>query len=680
MTPGFLLRKRARPQSSQQSSSASPGSGGHPFNLNVRPSLSLPDLTTPLLDGSSSSWEEVPPFAFRPKSDHYEYNLTSHSQQLSHNHNHKLRPRISTSPTHRTPNNLNDHANATDGTLTATATAHTDTRARNKNRNKNRNRKPSLIGAGSGGEANQQQPPQFHRPFTPKMIISPLSPGDRDRKDLSFRISTAQWSNNNNGNNHNPNGGGGYQYGFLNSGVPSMAPGGVPGGPDNAKAFRETMMSMISRRKGRKKGVTGKLNLVVAGGKGVGKTSFINLLLNSLSEAPSHHSSPPPTLKPKAYTTVSTVSERLLVRFIDTPGLDLALSDELKAKERERGVAGLLRLVEDRFEEMWREERKVRRQVGAEEGLVHLVLYLIDARQVLVPPHPNIGDQVDWSCLGLFDDEDSPSKNKGNARDAYKALTALKVGMEPRLSKVEVDIIARLSKRTNILPVLTHSDCLTTSELEKVREAIRRDLSAKDVNIPGKGFGVFFPSEEEESRKSFDSMDDPMELDGGPPTPDSMAGEDRDQDSPGNDNSNNNAVDEVEMLPYAVFMPDRFDRSNFRSVHSNAQQSKSKGKAKAGCNSTSGAAAAASSSGSDAGSAENPCRNYPWGKASVYDEDQSDFMVLRDAVLGDYAKILRNSTREVLYEKYRTEKLLSRRGTTLPQEERDRILREIEKV
>ncbi|WVQ98997.1 hypothetical protein IAU59_006129 [Kwoniella sp. CBS 9459] len=629
MTPGFL-RKRARPQSSQQSSTHHP--------LGVRPSLSLPDLTTPLLDGSS--WEEVPPFAFRPKFDS--------SSDPSSFPRHKSRLRTSTSPIHRsTSHNVSDNGNGATTALGTAATATTTAAGYTRNRN----RRPSLIGE------TQQQPTQFHRPFTPKMILSPLSPGDRERdKDMNFRISRAQW------NSNAPNG-------FLHSsGVPSMMPG-VPGGPDDAKAFRETMMSMISRRKGRKKGVTGKLNLVVAGGKGVGKTSFINLLLNSLSEAPSHHASPPPTLKPKAYTTVSTISERLLVRFIDTPGLDLALSDELKAKERERGVAGLLRLVEDRFEEMWREERKVRRQVGAEEGLVHLVLYLIDARQVLVPPHPRISDQVDWSCIGLFDDEDSPS-NKGNTRDAYKALTALKAGMEPRMSKVEVDIIARLSKRTNVLPVLTHSDCLTTSELEKVRETVRRDLVAKDVNIPGKGFGVFFPTEEEESRKSFDTMDERMELDGGPPTPDSMSGEDPDRDT------TTNQIDEVEALPYAVFMPDRFDKSNFRSVHSKAKggaraKDKDKGKAKAG-DSVTGT--------NTQGSAEDPCRNYPWGKASVYDEEQSDLMVLRDAVLGDYAKILRNSTREVLYEKYRTEKLLSRRGTTLPQEERDRILREIEKV
>lgn len=60
---------------------------------------------------------------------------------------------------------------------------------------------------------------------------------------------------------------------------------------------------------------------------------------------------------------------------IDTPGLDLSLGeDQVAAKEgeNERNVKGLLNIVEERFEYTLREERKVRRRVGAEEGLVHL--------------------------------------------------------------------------------------------------------------------------------------------------------------------------------------------------------------------------------------------------------------------------------------------------------------------
>lgn len=62
----------------------------------------------------------------------------------------------------------------------------------------------------------------------------------------------------------------------------------------------------------------------------------------------------------------------LLLRLIDTPGFDLG-ADAIATASRERGLAGLTRLVEDRYEEMLREESKVvRRKARDEEGLIHL--------------------------------------------------------------------------------------------------------------------------------------------------------------------------------------------------------------------------------------------------------------------------------------------------------------------
>ena len=65
--------------------------------------------------------------------------------------------------------------------------------------------------------------------------------------------------------------------------------------------------------------------------------------------------------------------DRLQLRLVDTPGLELGASDGVKEKERERGVAGLMRLIEDQFGEVMREEsRIVRRGTKLEDNLVHL--------------------------------------------------------------------------------------------------------------------------------------------------------------------------------------------------------------------------------------------------------------------------------------------------------------------
>jgi hypothetical protein len=60
--------------------------------------------------------------------------------------------------------------------------------------------------------------------------------------------------------------------------------------------------------------------------------------------------------------------------------------------------------------------------------------------------------------------------------------------------------IRRLSLRANVLPVLTHSDALTTTELRQVREVVRRDLAKVFGQDEGAGFSIFGKTEGEGMR------------------------------------------------------------------------------------------------------------------------------------------------------------------------------------
>jgi septin family protein len=64
---------------------------------------------------------------------------------------------------------------------------------------------------------------------------------------------------------------------------------------------------------------------------------------------------------------------------------------------------------------------------------------------------------------------------------------------------------------------------------------------------------------------------------------------------------------------------------------------------------------------------ELPCRTpgsylrrFAWGDANVLDPEHTDFQLLREAILDTHTKVLRTSTREVFYERYRTERLLAK--------------------
>ncbi|KAG8832187.1 hypothetical protein FRC17_001781 [Serendipita sp. 399] len=71
-------------------------------------------------------------------------------------------------------------------------------------------------------------------------------------------------------------------------------------------------------------------------------------------------------------------------------------------------------------------------------------------------------------------------------------------------------------------------------------------------------------------------------------------------------------------------------------------------------------------------------RHYKWGTLDVLDPAHSDFVALRTAVFSTHFKALKINTREVLYEKYRTDKLLARRATrNITKEDRTRLLQDL---
>ncbi|EJD50842.1 hypothetical protein AURDEDRAFT_111987 [Auricularia subglabra TFB-10046 SS5] len=71
-------------------------------------------------------------------------------------------------------------------------------------------------------------------------------------------------------------------------------------------------------------------------------------------------------------------------------------------------------------------------------------------------------------------------------------------------------------------------------------------------------------------------------------------------------------------------------------------------------------------------------RHFRWGTVDVLDPHHCDFAALRTAVLSTHLKALKASTKDVLYEQFRTEKLLARRATrNINDEDRKRLLEDL---
>lgn len=177
----------------------------------------------------------------------------------------------------------------------------------------------------------------------------------------------------------------------------------------------------------------------------------VSTILNSIGELAenpgSRLSGPGPTLRLSSRIMTASLEnhDTVQLRIIDTPGLNLT-DDPVAIKARERGVAGLLRLLEERFENTLKEETRIdRSRKRLENGMIHLgmllptscwlclmeVLYLIDARAVLCPLEASTADEdVDWSCVGLFDQDPILTSVSSQTRSP-----------EPRLDITEIAVV-----------------------------------------------------------------------------------------------------------------------------------------------------------------------------------------------------------------------------------------------
>ncbi|KAI0699289.1 Septin-domain-containing protein [Cerioporus squamosus] len=71
-------------------------------------------------------------------------------------------------------------------------------------------------------------------------------------------------------------------------------------------------------------------------------------------------------------------------------------------------------------------------------------------------------------------------------------------------------------------------------------------------------------------------------------------------------------------------------------------------------------------------------RKFRWGTVDVLNPEHCDFAALRTAVMSTHIKMLKIRTKEVLYEKFRTEKLLARRATrNISEDETRRLLEDL---
>ncbi|KAK2465322.1 hypothetical protein APHAL10511_002676 [Amanita phalloides] len=481
-------------------------------------------------------------------------------------------------------------------------------------------------------------------------------------------------------------------------------------------------------------------NLMVVGGKQTGKTSLLRLLLETADFSPAatvdQRTAVDRFLKssPKSTASIQTACveiyesrfDRVLFSVIDTPGLDFQEGKELKL---ERQVAGVLKYIDSQYADTMNEESKVVRQSKGDQH-VHLCIYMIDPASVMTASARRTLSRLpattrSETTISLRNPPDLiPDTSSGDDSDD-------EMEEELSMSSAEIKVIRRLAERANVLPVIARADSLTDEKLQAVKASVHKSLSGA-----GLGFGVFdhaslSPSpmnsvqdarcsidttttattttmdesegeEERQSRRviklrmprigrkssSSRSRRDLSQVAEDPRRP--VSPDSTDPDSVANVRFSAQAVAKADLkslMPFALIAPEANIRRDRRSVQYEGSRPQSACETiEDGHGSSVEAPPTPSSIGTKHMYLQGPVdhlkgifvRKFRWGTIDVLEPTHCDFAALRTVVLSTHMKVLKIHTKEVLYEKYRTEKLLVRRATQrISEEQTQRLLTEL---
>ncbi|KAJ5967847.1 hypothetical protein N7501_004095 [Penicillium viridicatum] len=362
-------------------------------------------------------------------------------------------------------------------------------------------------------------------------------------------------------------------------------------------------------------------NVLVIGARNSGKTSFINFLRSALAmPAHKHPSRTPEEVEElerqtsawegfaSQYLETEFDGERVGLTLWDSVGLERNIADL-----QLRGVTGFL---ESKFEETLAEEMKVIRSPGARDTHIHCTFLLLDP--VRLDENIAMAERV--------------------ANGTSKATDAPVVGILDQ--NLDIQVLRTVLGKTTVVPVISKADTITSAHMNYLRKAVWSSL--KQANIDPLEILTLEDQEEEYSSSESADEDEILELDKPESAETGDASEAKESEdasenvpsspsqlSQGTRRSNTSQVTN-QHVPFSILSPD---------PHSLAAGDQPVG------------------------------RRFPWGFADPYNAEHCDFVRLKDSVFSDWRSELREASRVVWYERWRTNRLNRNGQPTMPQKQ-----------
>jgi septin family protein len=364
------------------------------------------------------------------------------------------------------------------------------------------------------------------------------------------------------------------------------------------------------------------------GAKNSGKTSFIDFLRSSLAPPRSKREktpSPPRTAVgvdsafTPHYLETEFDHERIGVTLWDSQGLEKKFVD-LQLRE-------MSSFLESKFEETFTEEQKVIRAPGVRDTHIHCVFLLLDPLRL--------------------------DENLAHSRKPYQPTSKFDEAL--RLMGIldedlDLQVLKTLQGKTTVIPVISKADTITTAHMAQLKKAVWDSLKqAKCDPLEALQF-----SEADEEDQDDDRLDE------------------RDEDA------YNHSVDEHEQSDIIDKLVDRTS-SDYEDEATGQKSTPPTSPPKATHQRSASNMSGAINSTTDKD--ETPYlpmsiispdsyepgvvgRRFPWGFADPYNVEHCDFVRLKDSVFSEWRGELREASREVWYEGWRTSRLKKRERTT----------------
>lgn len=336
------------------------------------------------------------------------------------------------------------------------------------------------------------------------------------------------------------------------------------------------------------------------------------------------NASPPPTAMPANspftphYLETEVDQERIGVTLWDSQGLEKKFVD-LQLRE-------MSSFLESKFEDTFNEESKVVRAPGVRDTHIHCVFLILDPSRL---------------DSNLAHSRRQAEKSRTRFDEPLRLMGILD-------EDLDVQVLKTLQGKTTVIPVISKADTITANHMGQLKRAVWDSLKqAKLDPLEALQFG--------DGDDSDDDRLDEREEDGAMHETDLDNGTGSDILSSGNEHSDDDTNGEhhehpSDSLPVARSRPQNHRRS------------------------PSGLSARLSQAATDSSSADAPYlpmsiispdtyepgvvgRKFPWGFADPYNAEHCDFVRLKESVFTEWRGELREASREIWYEGWRTSRL-----------------------